>query len=226
MREQSSPSLCLCILTLLSISSLISLLPSLPSLPSCHKPQRCYTGLALAQLVIPSLHLIPTDLHAPIEKLMSQTLRSLSPPALKAYDSEEGLVWCTLLPYIKLLYLQPDRRRVDCEMTPTACSIVALSRDVILLCLHSALLREVHQSLLVKEKLVDYVVCLPWIVPSRSRPRARELVADLATSIGVDPPRLLTLAKATLSKQCQQGLEGIIGVWSARDIAARITTCN
>ena len=157
MREQSSPSLCLCILTLLSISSLISLLPSLPSLPSCHKPQRCYTGLALAQLVIPSLHLIPTDLHAPIEKLMSQTLRSLSPPALKAYDSEEGLVWCTLLPYIKLLYLQPDRRRVDCEMTPTACSIVALSRDVILLCLHSALLRYV---MLLKWECAYVYVCV------------------------------------------------------------------
>ena len=210
----------------LPLSFLPSLPPSLPPspLPSfLPSPQRCYTGLALAQLVIPSLHLIPIDLHAPIEKLMSQTLSVLSLTKLKEHDEEEGLVWCTLLPYIKLLYLQPDRRRVDCEMTPTACSIVALSTDMLLFCFHTALLREVHQKLIVKEKLVDYVVCLPWIVPSRSRPRARELVADLATSIGVDPPRLLTLAKATLAKQCQQGLDDVLGLSTARDITDKFS---
>ena len=181
--------------------------------------------MVLAQLIIPSLHLIPTDLHASIEKLMSETLSALSPSSLKEHDENEKMFWYTLLPYVKLLYLRPGNRLRDCEMTPTARSIVALSADMILLCLHGALLREVHQRLLVREKLVDYVVCLPWIVPSMSQQRARELVADIkATSIGLQPPPLITLAKAALSKQCQRGLEDVLSLSSARDIAAKFSS--
>ena len=61
---------------------------------------------------------------------------------------------------------------------------------------------ENHRSVMVKERLVDFIICLPWYVSIEIQERAREVVAMIreAPDVLYEPPSLLNMAKGAVSK--------------------------
>ena len=85
--------------------------------------------------------------------------------------------------------------------------------------LHIALLGEVEKQVLVKEGLVDYIVCLPWCLPreSRAHHRASDMISYLKGQMQLQPPSLLNLAKAKLASM-HFGLKKMLNTFSMQDL--------
>ena len=67
---------------------------------------------------------------------------------------------------------------------------------------HRELIGEYERDSLVSQGLVDYVVCLPWLMSagSKSYERARVLVSYLSEKMVLQPPSLINIARAKLAK--------------------------
>ena len=71
------------------------------------------------------------------------------------------------------------------------------------------LAREVHRDVLIREGLIDYITCMPWYTTGAAEQRARALVrmVQQAPDVDLQPPSLLNMAKAFLSKN---GLQTVV----------------
>lgn len=85
--------------------------------------------------------------------------------------------------------------------------------------LHIALLGEVEKKILVKEGLVDFIICLQWCLPrgSRAYHRACGMIDYLRGQMQLQPPSLLNLAKARLASM-HFGLKKILNTFSMQDL--------
>ena len=152
---------------------------------------------------------IPQNLVKKIAELMDKVLQI---PPQKVRELEEGShIWCTFVPYISLLY-SPQRKGVVSDS-----SLYTRSVNVLLHLLISALKQKVHRDILCQEKLVEYTLCLQWLVPSECQSMAREVVRELVGCGGLKAPSLATLAKATLA-MTQLGLPAVKEVNSAAEL--------
>lgn len=149
---------------------------------------------------------------------MSAFLSSVQIEDVCKYEKERGTIWATLLPYLKLLY-NPDSSFLLQESFIQELQV--LGARIILTFLHSKVFSPRYHSLLVRENLVDFVVCLPWcITPSCQQP-ALALVSDLCANMpSVGPPSLASLAKARLAK-AHFGLEKAL-YWSVGEIVSHL----
>lgn len=153
----------------------------------------------------------PSSLHSkqlpPIKDCICQFLSTTHTQDILNYETDRGTIWATLIPYVKLFYLpavSSDRR----DSVPEGLEDLALT--VVMFFLHSKVFTAMYHTMLEREELIDFVVSLPWYVPSPCRERALELVSDLRSSLpSVAPPRLLNLAKAQLAKD-RLGLKAVL----------------
>ena len=86
-----------------------------------------------------------------------------------------------------------------------------LSVEFGILCTQYELLGEYQRECVVKHGLVDYIVCLPWMMTANSsaHKRACEVVDFLNEKMTLQPPSLTNLARAKLAKM-HFGLKRII----------------
>ena len=173
-----------------------------------HFITRCYTAVILAQIALASPHLFPGDLLPQVVAIMEKILHTAPPSVVRKYEEQEGLLWGTFLPYIKLLYL-PDTSRSD--------EVHVCSVNILVHALQNALGRPIHRDVLIKEGLLEYVICLPWHVPQLSRENAKAMIMELAGYIQLQPPSLCILAKTKLAKM-NFGLEKLLSVSSVAEI--------
>ena len=162
----------------------------------------------MAILLLESPHTMPTTYLDTIKAHMTSFLEETQSEQARQYEKERGTIWATLLPYVKLAFL-PDapRRFPEC---PSLTDLQLLSLRVILFFLHSKATVEMYHTLLVKEGLLDFVLCLPWHTPHSCRKEAAALTSDLCTTMhSVQPPRLYSLAQARLAK-AGLGLERVM----------------
>ena len=61
--------------------------------------------------------------------------------------------------------------------------------------------KEIDRKAIVEQGLMDYVICLPSVLPAKSRAqrRAKDLVAMLGKEMHLQPPSLDTMARARLA---------------------------
>ena len=163
---------------------------------------RYYTSIALAQIGLGSPHRLfdstPPHLLQQILNLISEVLGALSPTQMRQYEEDEGWISNRFHPYLQYLYepspiKSSNDRDVKANLLSGCCNIL-LHR------LESALSREVHLEILIKEGLLDYTMCLPAVLPGECQPRARSLVNELGKHRQLQPPSLCTLAKAHIAK--------------------------
>lgn len=85
--------------------------------------------------------------------------------------------------------------------------------------LHLALLGKVEKQILIKEGLMDYVVCLPWCLPrgSAAHYRACDMITYLSGEMQLQPPSLLNLAKAKLASM-HFGLKKMLRTFTMQDL--------
>ena len=120
-----------------------------------------------------------------------------------------GCTYSLFIAYVKLAYL-PNVPQA--ERTPVS-KLQEVSLQLTLFTLQNLLSREDHRQVLLKEGLLDFVVCMPQYVPPSLRPQAEELVQMVVSSpdIPEGPPKLLNLVKARLAKM-RFGLEEILSL--------------
>ena len=154
----------------------------------------------LAQIALGSPHQLfnstPSHLLQQILDLISEVLGALSPAQMCQYEEDEGWISNRFLPYLEYLYKpieSSNGRDIKANLLSGCCNIL-LHR------LESALGREVHLEILVKEGLLDYTMCLPAVLPGECQPRARSLVNELGKHRQLQPPSLCILAKARIAK--------------------------
>ena len=171
---------------------------------------RCYTSIGLAQVGLGSPELlidsIPPHLLYQILKLTSDMPEASSPAEIRLYEEKEELVWGTFLPYLQYLYkpfpINDSKIEDDSEVHHhiIRAKLYATCNNVLLHFLESTLGNELHLDILVKERLLDYTMCLPAVLPGECQPRARSLVNELGKHRQLQPPSLCTLAKAHIAK--------------------------
>ena len=116
---------------------------------------------------------------------------------LASYEKNRGIYWGTLSPLVKVLYHESSGYH-----TTTDNRFSALCKLTILLALQTLLSRKYHQDVLIKEGLLDYLVCLPWYTTGEMHTRASNLLAMIrliAPDIYCQPPSLLNMSKAAVS---------------------------
>ena len=149
---------------------------------------------------------------------MTAFLNDTQTDEVRQYENERGTIWATLLPYVKQAYL-PDSPTTTFEPRSALTDLQVLSLEIILFFLHSKATVPMYHALLLKEDLLDFVVCLPWHVPAACRPQAAALTSELCASMpGMGPPRLSSIAKARLAK-LHFGLERVLSM-SVGEIAS------
>ena len=91
--------------------------------------------------------------------------------------------------------------------------------EVGVMSLHLALLGKVEKQILIKEGLVDYIVCLPWCLHQGSTAyhRACDIVTYLSGEMQLQPPSLLNLAKAKLAS-IHFGLKKMLNTFTMQDL--------
>lgn len=159
------------------------------------KALESYTGVIFAQIILASPSVISKVYHAQIFALMGKVLQGVKAWEVRQYEEKEGLVWGAFMPYMKFLYL---------PIKPTAGNVAPelqlFCLNIILHALENALGRTIHIDILVKEGLLDYIICIPWHLPVMIRDSARAVIAELSKHLQIQPPKLSILAKAMLAK--------------------------
>lgn len=92
--------------------------------------------------------------------------------------------------------------------------------EVGVISLQNMMLGEETRQVLLTEELVDFVVCMPWYLPSGSPPqiRAWELIRSLSTYMKLEPPSLANIARAKLATDTF-GLERTLNAYSISDLS-------
>ena len=167
------------------------------SLLSLH---RYHVAVFLAQIVLGSLPL-DADKEERIDSFLTNFVKKAQPSQLAQTEADSSYLWATILPYVKLVYLPNSR--------PDTVLIQSVALQVIIMALHIMLDREVHRDVLIREGLMDYITCMPWYTTGAAEQRARALVrmVQQAPDVDLQPPSLLNMTKAVLSKN---GLQTVV----------------
>lgn len=170
---------------------------------------RYFTQVFLAQVILVSPQHIPVEFYDRIYDTMQAFLSSTSYETIRDGEIKQWYVWSTFIPYIKLLYIPHCPIPSDGMMR----KLQLLSVEMILFGLMNMLSRENHRAVLVKEGLVDYIICCPNYVPETLKDNAQKLVHLVTSSFDIrrQPARLTNMVKAGLAK-VHFGLEQILSL--------------
>ena len=158
---------------------------------------------------------------------MSNLLETVPPADLRRYEEKVRVVWGTFLPFMQFLYkpvISIDRDTKERSEINNAGDLRHNLHihccNVLLHGLENTLGRQLHLEVLLKERLLDYTMCLPAVLPGECQPRARSLVNELGKHRQLQPPSLCTLAKAHIAKTfC--GLQPVMEMNSIREFLHR-----
>ena len=134
---------------------------------------------------------------------MSEMLETTSLADIRLYEKKMVTVWGTFLPYLQYLYKPTVRKKFNAttdDQENAKAELYISCCNVLLHGLENALDRDIHLEVLLKERLLDYTMCLPAVLPGECQPRARSLVNELGKHRQLQPPSLCTLAKAHIAK--------------------------
>ena len=165
----------------------------------------------MIQVCLISPHCLESDqLVCAITKKIDLFLRNNSYEGIRDAETNLEDFTCLLfIPYVKLAYI-PNAPQTE---NTSIGKLQLVSLQLAIFALRNMLSREDHRQILLKEGLLDFVVCMPQYVPPSLRPQAEELVQMVASSpdIPEGPPKLLNLVKARLAKT-YFGLEQVLSL--------------
>ena len=170
---------------------------------------RYFTFLSLIHLGLISPQYLDSTWHTIISDMMEAFLKANSYLQIRSTEIRRGFDCSVFIPYVKLAYI-PNVPKTD---GGTVSRLQLLSLQIAIFSLQNMLGRERCREFLLKEGLLDYVICMPQHVPPSLRPQSEELVKIVVSSpdIPVGPPKLLNLVKAKLAKM-HFGLENVLSL--------------
>eukprot|EP00731_Ephydatia_muelleri_P001954 Em0001g1954a len=150
-----------------------------------------------------SIYLNFTTQYLQINELMEQFLSEADANEIHTHEVELGYVLNKYIPYLRVAYMPYHAKK-----TVQACCSDPRYRNLQMMCIEThvlffqvILIGERERKRMVDQGLMDYVVCLPSVLPagSRAQKRAKDLVAMLGKEMHLQPPSLNTMARAKLA---------------------------
>ena len=150
-----------------------------------------------------------SDLYVSITGKIELFLQANSYEKMREAEIRLGYGCSILIPYVKLAYI-PNAPQGE---GTSVGKLQLVSLQLAIFALQNWLGREDHRQILLKEGLLDFVICMPQYVPPSLRPQAEELVQMVVSSPNIPegPPKLLNFVKARLAKM-HFGLEEILSL--------------
>lgn len=122
-----------------------------------------------------------------------------SPDFIRSYEVKNGTYWDSFL-FLFYFYEQtPCFIPGSFATIVTELSLVAV--EVLLLMLQSSIWNKDHIAVLVEQNILEYIIMLPWYVPTQLEENAITVVRNVAKLHKyIQPPLLSSLCKAKLGK--------------------------
>lgn len=196
----------------------------------CLSFSRYFASLLLAQVLTSSIQLVSKDTLPRLYWLIQEFVNEADPTMLHDHEQANGYVWSTIRPHLNLAYFPINSKpnhyyvysggRNDVTYTIYFRKLYLQCIEVGVISLQNMLLGEETRQVLQTEGLVDFVVCMPWYLPSGSKPqiRAWDLVRSLSTFVKLEPPSLANIARAKLAADIF-GLERTLNAYSINDLS-------
>ena len=149
-----------------------------------------------------SADIIPLPLKGKIYHFLHIFLQDGDPVTVR--EQREGHTGMKLIPPLSLPYA-PLKLTNPCYSKAQNDLMIKLKELCVefgVFFIHFELIGEYERTCLVSQGLVDYVVCLPWLMSagSKSYERARVVVSYLSEKMVLQPPSLINIARAKLAK--------------------------
>ena len=184
------------------------------------------------QLLTSSPQLFSLKQKSTLAQFIGDFLKEATPKEIRDHEVKNGYKWSTVIPFVKLAYYPRFNREFSMAVHRDATSMSSqddVTVDLNMLAVHcvemgvfsmqNVLYDEEIRDVLVREGLVDYIVCMPWNVPQESRlqQRARELVVFLSQHMQLQPPSLVNVTKARLAS-LHFGLDRVLNTLSVHQL--------
>ena len=155
---------------------------------------RFYGSITIAQLVLTKVAVF----HPVVRTIISQFLR----PFLNGVHFGHlhnwlygvlGITSCDMFPIMRLVYSPQSHTSSD--------NADLLCLEVGILGLQVKLKGDNGRQVLIKQGLLDYLVCLPWFIPERhsAHRRAQSLLRMVGAHVPLQPPSLNNIVRAKLA---------------------------
>ena len=153
-----------------------------------------------------------SDWYGVITEKMEAFLQANSYKEIRDLEITHHTSSLIFLPYVKLAYIPNTPPQAE-ETVTNIGRLQLTSLRLAIFSLRNGLGRECQRQTLLKEGLLDFVICMPQYVPPSLRPQAEELVQMVVSSpdIPEGPPKLLNLVRARLAKM-HFGLEQVLSL--------------
>ena len=138
-----------------------------------------------------------------VTELLEKLLREADYNELHKYEGELGFVWNKYIPYFRVAYMPYNTKRsvLACGSDPRYRELQKMCIEINVLFFQVILNGARERKRIVEQGLMDYVICLPSVLPaeSRAQQRAKDLVAMLGKEVHYQPPSLNTMVRARLA---------------------------
>ena len=158
-----------------------------------------------------SLHGFPIPLLEKMAALMKKVCDGDCQAVLR-YEESSHFYWGTFSPSLQFLYKRQeitDKILIDLKFNINPVK-------VLLQYLISSMGRSIHVDIVLKELLIDFVITLPWILPTCCKEKASQVVTEVGKFHQIQPPSLASISKAHLASRW--GLEKLMEMNSISEL--------
>ena len=171
--------------------------------------------LALARILLFSYDTVPSQCRPKILKSMDQFLAVAKAREIARLEEKYQYNWITVFPFLETLYaplmdcVKSKTYSIDSD-DPVKEKCQHWSTSVAVLSMEAEMSRECNRELLLRQKLLDYVVCLPWEMPGQWKECCGSVVSHFVKEGRLPVPRLSSIAKAKLARSGKRRLKELI----------------
>ena len=198
---------------------------------------RYFSCVFYCQLLTSSPKLFTLKQKLTIAQFMSDFLNEATPKEIRDHEVKNGYKWSTVTPFVKVAYyphlnkelsmdVHKDTNTTDTQTDDDLVKLNMLSihcKEMGVFSMQNVLHDEDIRDVLVREGLLDYIICMPWNVPQESRVklRAKELVVYLSQHMQLQPPSLVNVTKARLAS-LHFGLDRVMNTFSVHELLSGV----
>ena len=152
--------------------------------------------MRISLLALTKAALLPEKLSSQVEFFLTRFLRSVNCSYLRKWiEKTRGMRWPDIFPTVRLVYSPLCRASL--------CPIDLLCLEAGVCNVHIILSRDNEIQTLIKQGLLDYLICLPWHISEGLEARKREklLLEKVGSHMPLQPPSLnmITTMHASLT---------------------------
>ncbi|KAL5505507.1 hypothetical protein EMCRGX_G006952 [Ephydatia muelleri] len=153
--------------------------------------------MMISQLALTKAALLPEKLSSQVEFYLTRFLRSVNCSLLRKWiEKTRGMRWPDIFPTVRLVYSPLCRASL--------CPIDLLCFEAGVCSLHIILSRDNEIQTLIKQGLLDYLICLPWHISEglEARKKAKLLLEKVSSHMPLQPPSLNNIVRSKLAATC------------------------